>query len=270
MVKTKTLQLVAMLVLGLAAAWSSTVPIARGSIITDADIVPFSGNEVGSGNGTLDLLMLTESAGGTKNLVKDFNGDDAGIDMVNGQTATASASYITSMGEVRDFYRLNFPDGLGGSEVTEMVLFVDINQTGKMEVVLETLTVIIDYDADFGDARDDPAANDISSALQNATGTGFTGGSVAASLDGAKTLPLNEQGAGWADYAIFLGINPFDEAFSDDTRILVHWQSSGHDDGGESAFLDGRFQASDVPEPATLSVLILGALAVVVRRRRRA
>ena len=56
-------------------------------------------------------------------------------------------------------------------------------------------------------------------------------------------------GAGHADKAIFTGINPFDSGFNDSTRILFHWASSNHNDGGETAFLSGTFAAHDLPGP---------------------
>ncbi len=267
--RSKTLRLAASAALGLALCLLLSAPAARADVIVDGDIFRLTGNEIGSGNGTLDWLLFTESSGGSGNAAGGFNGDDACTDMPTGSgKTTAVESYITSVGELRDFFRLNFPDGQGGSTVSDIVLCVDLNQTGPLDVVLNKLDVVIDYDAGFGDDRDNPAGTDITSQLQNRTDDGFSGGTVVANLDSAKTLPLNEQGAGWADYAILTGIDPFDSAFTDETRILVHWDSSGHDDGGESIFISGTYSSEDIPEPGALVLLAIGGLVAATKRRR--
>jgi len=88
-------------------------------------------------------------------------------------------------------------------------------------------------------------------------------------LDGPKNLLLHEEGAGFADYGIRLGIDPYDAAFSDSTRILFHWESSEHDDGGETVFISGEYRPEEIPEPATAGLLALCSLVAIARRRRR-
>ena len=79
-------------------------------------------------------------------------------------------------------------------------------------------------------------------------------------------------GGGFADYAIRLGIDPFDDGFDDDTRILFYWSSTGHDAGGESVFVSGNAGDNDfdppIPEPATLLLLGTGLAACLLRKRR--
>ncbi len=253
--------------LGLCAlAFGTTAPLTAG-IITDADIVATIGNEVGSGNGTLDLILLTESAGGSTNSSGGFNGDNAYTGMPTGsKLGDASGTYVTSFGDIRDFYRLTFPDGEGGSLVKQMVLFVDLNQikTGDT-VLLDTLEIVVDYDQIYGDDRDNPDSSDVTSDLQELTDANYSGGTTIASLDSPVSLPLNEQGGGWADYVINTGIDPFDPIWDDSTRILFHWVSTGHDDGGETIFLSGIF----IPEPMTLWLLLAGGGIGIMRRRRR-
>ena len=241
-------------------------------MITDADIFVAEGHVTHSGNGTLDLILLTESMGGIENIYKIggttvFDGDDGNSDMPTGSGKTTSnESYMTSIGEIRDFYRLNFSDGLGGSTVDEIVLFVDLNQVTGDDLTIGSLEIVVDYSATFGDDRDNPWGTDISSGLQNGTDAGYTGGTTIAQLDGSKILDMENQGAGWGDYGIHTGINPFDGAFSDDTRILFHWESSGHSDGGETIFLSGEY--TEIPEPSMFVFLGLGALGLIFRKKK--
>ncbi len=247
-------------------------PALAAQIITDSDIVATDNNMIGSGNGTLDFLFFTESAGGSQNSGGGFDGDDANTDMPTGAgSTTAVESFITSINELRDFYILNFPDGQGGSLIQELVVFVDLNQIGGSDPLgLNAFTVVKDYTPSFGDDRDDPAGTDISSALQNMTNDGYAGGTVLAQLDGPKMLPLNEQGAGWADYAIYTGIDPFDPAL-DGARLLFFWDSGTvdgpHNDGGESIFLSGEYGV--IPEPGTMALIGFGGLLLLVVRRKR-
>lgn len=233
-------------------------------IITDEDVIWLDGG-VGSGNGTLDLLLFTESAGGANNEYNGFDGDNANTDMPTGGTSTADEAFITSIGEIRDYYVLQFPDGGGGSTVTSMGLFVDLNQvTHKGDYVITKLNVVLNYDQSFGDDRDDPDLYDISSSLQNGiSDVGYTGGTLLAWLDGPKAL-LADHGAGWADYVIDLGIDPFNAAYADTDRVLVEVGVTGNTNGGETIFFSGDY----IPEPATICLLGLGGL--LIGRKRRA
>jgi hypothetical protein len=257
------------------------LPASAATIMTDSHIVQIPQNAVGSGNGTLDLILFTESGGGTQNSSGSFNGDNANTHLPTGnQNATADESYMTSIGELRDYYRLNFPDGSGGSTANQIVVLVDINQQGSgssLEIHLNTFDIYRDYTANFGDARDNPAGNDITSSQQNSTNNSFSGGTLLASLDGTKEMQYLHNGAGHADKAIFTGINPFDPGFNDSTRIVFHWASSNHNDGGETAFLSGTLAAHDlpdgpqVPEPSTFMLAaagLTGCFLPSMRRRR--
>lgn len=247
--------------------------------ITDNDILPIMRHEQGSGNGTLDLILFTESAGGANNTSGPFNGDDANTAMPtgNGHT-TASVTYVTSMGELKNFYRLNFPDGNGGSVVSEIAIFVDVNETGQVnDILLDAFEIVANYNQGFSpanDLRNNPHLGDVPSNKQNAIDTSYSGGTVESELDAnvPKLLTLNNQGGGWADHVIFTGIDPF--SFADNTRVLFHWESSAHDSGGETIFLSGEVSPGDVwtdynvPEPATTSLAML-AFAPLLRRSSR-
>ena len=251
--------------------------VAAPIFITSADIATVPKGTVGSGNGTLDLILFTESAGGALNTGGGFNGDNGNTQLPTGTgNATADESYVTSFGELRDFFVLNFPNGTGGSTVNEIVVMVDVNETGGPQSIdLGTFDVWLNASVTpAGDDRNDPLNHDLTSAQQNGTNTSFSGGTKLAQLDGTKVLGQVETGAGFPDKAIFTGINPFDPAYSASDRFLLHWASADHDNGGESIFLSGKVGPSDiegvVPEPAALGVLAIGGLALAGRRRRAA
>src|SRR3954470_16843834 len=137
---------------------------AQAGLITSNHIVPVPVGMVGSGNGTLDFIMLTESAGGSTNTSGPFNGDNANTQLPTGNgNTTANESFITSIGELRAFYILNFPNGSGGSTVNQLVVMVDVNETGGPQTInLDTFDITQNFAAfASGDPRNDPFNNDI-------------------------------------------------------------------------------------------------------------
>lgn len=247
---------------------------ATAGLITSAHIVPVPVGTVGSGNGTLDFILLTESAGGSTNTTGPFNGDNANTQMPTGSgNTTSNESFITSIGELRSFFVLNFPNGSGGSTVTQLVVMVDVNETGGPQTInLDGFDIIRNFDAFAppSDPRNAPFTNDITSSQQNATNAVFSGGTSLASLDSTpKVLAQEAVGAGHPDQAIFTGINPFDVAYADSDRVLFHWVSSDHDNGGESIFISGTIGPQDfAPEPASLSMLAVAGVLATRRARK--
>jgi len=237
-------------------------------LISDSDFVPLTGNEQGSGLGTLDMTLFASAT--ASNSGSGFDGDDACTDMPAGGEAVVSESYMTSMGEIREFYRLNFPDGQGGSTTNAMILYLDLNTNNATDVSLNSLNVVVDYDPTYGDGRDDPWLNDIPSASQNSTEWIYSGGTMETYLSRNKLLPVTQQGSGWADYGIVIGINPFDSRYLDSTRVMFNWSSGRHTTGGDEVFLSGEYAKEDVapiPEPATIILLGMGGLALLKKRR---
>ncbi len=113
---------------------------------------------------------------------------------------------------------------------------------------------------------------DVSSATQAGINQIYSGGMTIAYLDPqpAANLPVNNEGAGFADYAIFTGIDPF--ALNDNDVLLFNVSMSSLNDGAEEIFLSGSFSPSDIiPEPSSFWLLIAGGLVLGSRRwaRRR-
>jgi hypothetical protein len=71
----------------------------------------------------------------------------------------------------------------------------------------------------------------------------------------------------WAPYSVS-GIAP---AGSVSATLVIGWRNGGLDGGtgGQSAFADDATFTSPVPEPATLSILGVGGMALLARRRNR-
>ena len=168
---------------------------------------------------------------------------------------------------------MNFPDGSGGSTVNQLLVMVDVNETGGPQTInMDRFDIVWNYSgfSPASDVRNNPHANDISSSVQNSTGTGYSGGTLLANTLITQVLGQQSVGAGHADQAIFTGVDPFDPMFADSDRFLLHWESSDHDNGGETIFLDGRIGPNDLvtPEPASMGVFALAAVWMTHRRRR--
>lgn len=254
------------------------MPRAQALAIGDDEILKIPSMVVGSGNGTLDLLLFTDSNGGAGNIVHPsppgFNGDDANTSTPSGggstDTSSFAESYVTTAGDLQAFYDLNFGTGV----VDEIVLFLDLNETtsGGGTNTLGLLDVILNPTSITGSP--DPTG-DVSSTAQNAIDQGYSGGSTIAYLDPqpAMNLPLNNQGAGFADYAIFTGIDPYSLNASD--VLLFNTSMSVLSDGGETIFLSGEYGPHDlvpptiIPEPATIGLLSLSLIGLAGHRRRR-
>jgi hypothetical protein len=224
---------------------------------------------VGSGNGTLDLRLMTFSGSEIQNTAGLFNGDNGNNTLPQGggaDTLSFAESYVTSGLELKDFYRLNFPDGNGGSTVNELVLFIDINETGDGQAINNIDKIDIVQNATTINGNPDPNL-DVSSVTQAAIDQIFTGGTLLANLFSSPVIvPVNEQGAGHADYAIFTGIDPF--TLGDSDSLLFNISLSASNNGSEEIFLSGEFaRQTSVPEPNALLLISLGAILFAKRQR---
>jgi hypothetical protein len=231
-------------------------------------------NVTGSGNGTLDLRMFTFSGSEILNAAGSFNGDNGNNTLPQGggaeDTHSFAESYVTTAGELKAFYNLNFAP----NSINEIVLSLDLNETGAGQVnnTLSLLNVILNPASIQGNPS---PSGDVSSAGQAAINQAFTGGNIIASLAQSVNLPVNSQGAGFADYAIFTGINPF--SLNDNDVLLFNVSMGLLNDGAEDIFLSGTISGTDilpVPEPATLlpvALLLLpfGASALRSLRKRQ-
>jgi hypothetical protein len=264
MVKIKILERVALATVVFLVGGLGLVPnpVHASSVpIQTADIVAIPPHLTGSGNGTLDLRMFTFSGSEIKNTAGSFNGDNGNNTLPQGggtDTSLFDESYVTTAGELKAYYILNFPSG----SIHEIVLFLDLNETGGGEPVntLAKLDIILNPTG-----IPDPSG-DVTSAQQAGINQVYTGGTMIANLNPqpAANLPVNNQGAGFADYAIFTGIDPF--GLNDSDVLLFNISMSLLNNGAEEIFLSGNYAPSDVPEPATMALLALGGLALLRRK----
>jgi hypothetical protein len=246
---------------------SAGVPSACfGTLIGSGDVVAIPSGVNGSGNGTLDLRMFTFSGSEIDNESGAFNGDNGNNTLPhNNSAATFAESYVTTAGKVQDYYKLNFPNGSGGSTVNEIVLFLDLSENGGEEETNNGLTVVDFYlNPSTISGNPNPVGSDVSSNEQAAIDQGFTGGTLVANLAAMLTLPTVANGAGHADHAIFTHINPFDLSAND--VLLLNVSMTGLSDGSEEIYMSGDFSGSDVmaavPESSgfVLGTLVCGVI----------
>ena len=257
--------------LGVCVLVLSLAGFSHSAVITDNEVVSlYRANSYGTGSGlgTLDIVLF---AGATSN---NSTYDGANTNMPGG-AKLVDAYYITSIGDLRSFYTQQFINN--GAVLNEMVILVDLNENVSKSANFDLLDIIVGNTDTYGDDRDNPSTTDIDSSLQNATST-VTGGSTIAeyATDSSFTTSKTtiENGSGWADYGILTGIDPFDLAYNDSDRIVFHVQFSSLTNGAEEIFLSGEYSAIDIineeiPEPATICILMLGCGLIVATSRKR-
>jgi hypothetical protein len=204
----------------------------------------------GAGTGTLDYLFFTFSNAERDNCPSPgdggcaaFNGDNANTEVAGGGDTMFDESYVTSMGEIQDFYLFTFPPPMRTPD--EIILFLDINEQGQDTMVdLCDLQIVTNY-GNLVAPVDDPANNDVLKDSQNAIEGTFTFGTLEAVLDPAFSCPgspltlATSPGSGFADLMIFTGIDPFD--YPADTPVLFYVEMDSLTPGGEEIFLSGGF-----------------------------
>jgi hypothetical protein len=244
---------------------------AHADTITTPDIAALPQNVVGSGNGTLNLRMFTFSGSEIQNTSGLFNGDNGNNTLPQGgstDTSLFNESYVTTAGELKAYYNLNFLPG----SINEVLLFLDLSETGGGAPIntLAKLDIILNPTSIQGNPN---PFGDVSSVSQAAINQVYTGGLTIANLSPqpANNLPVNSQGAGFADYAIFTGINPF--SLNDSDVLLFNISMSQLSGGAEEIFLSGIYGPADIaaiiPEPGCLSLLVVGGLGLAMHRQQR-
>jgi len=192
MVKIKILERVALATVVFLVGGIGLVPDPlHASPIQTADIVAIPQHLTGSGNGTLDLRMFTFSGSEIKNKEGSFDGDNGNNTLPQGggaDTSSFAESYVTTAGELKAYYNLNFPPG----SIHEIVLFLDLNETGggAPNNTLAKLDVILNPTSIQGSPN---PIGDVTSDAQAAINQVYTGGTMIANLNPqpAANLPVN-------------------------------------------------------------------------------
>jgi hypothetical protein len=243
------------------------VPSAHAVVITSGGVVALPGGILPSGNGSLDLRMLTFQGGEVPNTNNSpaFNADNGNNTLPNNNgQSTFAESYFTTIGEIQDYYKLNFPDGMGGSLVNEIVVMLDLAENSGVEETNNQLT-LLDVVLSPTVGVLDPSG-DLTSGQQAGINQTYTGGTLLANLASTMNLSTVANGQGHGDYAIFTGINPF--ALNASDTILFNVSMSGLSNGSEEVFLSGRISGADVlaavPEATSLAfgALVCGVLGI--------
>jgi hypothetical protein len=250
---------------------------ASASPITTSEMHPIPSGTTGSGNGTLDLRLMTFSGSEVDNSSGSFDGDNAMTVLPQGGGADIESfaeSYVTTAGELQAYYNLNF--GATTTDEIEIAIFLDLNETGEpaqlfnwmslLDIILNPTTINGNPDASL----------DVVAAEQNAIDQIYTGGTTEAFLSPGTPVnfPLNAQGAGFADHAFLTGIDPF--ALNASDVLLFNISMDTLNDGAEEVFLSGTYSGQDVqdavdgvPEPSTALLLGFGLAGLAINGRRR-
>jgi hypothetical protein len=135
--------------------------------------------------------MFTFSGSEIKNKEGSFDGDNGNNTLPQGggaDTSSFAESYVTTAGELKAYYNLNFPPG----SIHEIVLFLDLNETGggAPNNTLAKLDVILNPTSIQGSPN---PIGDVTSDAQAAINQVYTGGTMIANLNPqpAANLPVN-------------------------------------------------------------------------------
>jgi hypothetical protein len=237
----------------------------------------------GTGFGTYNVILFQNSNGGAGNDGGAVDVDDSNGALPTGSTTDSNSLFwMTSVAELRSYYNSQF----GANKVTNIVLFLDVNETGQpQDLNLVTLN-IYKNGTTTPNSLNPTGANDLSQADQQSI-TGQTGGTLLTQLASSPlTLAQVATGSGSDDWAIFTGINPYDSAL-DGATLLFNFRINVLNNGPEALTIRGDIsncdfpgqcpgdtsttatQATSIPEPSTMFLLGSGLLVLARAARRK-
>ncbi len=198
----------------------------------------------GTGLGNYNVILFENAGGGSGNDGGSVNVDNANTLLPTGSTSTSGSLYwMTSVGDLRAFYDQQF----GSGNINNLVLFLDINETGNPnETVTITALNIYLNSTTTPTALDPTGSNDLTSAQQEGI-TGQTSGTLLTYLSpSSQILGQKTTGQGIDDWSIFTFIDPFDPNLSPSDTLLFNFSLSGLAAGGEVLSISGTFSPCDI------------------------
>jgi hypothetical protein len=233
------------LLLGLmiAAAFGFTTvrPTSAAPINGDYEFFSLDPAPNGTGLGNYNVILFANASGGSGNDGGSVNVDNSNTSLPTGSTSDSGLIFwTTSFGDLRAFYDQQF----GSNEINNIVLFLDLNESGNSaasSITLNTLSIYLNEPTGL-----DPATNDLTSTQQNSL-TGYIPSTTAlTSLSSAQFLAQQNTGQGIDDWSIFTFIDPYDSAYNDNDTLLFAFHISDLNSGGELLSISGTFSACDI------------------------
>lgn len=195
----------------------------------------------GSGLGNYNVILFENAVGGSGNAGGTVNVDNSNTLLPTGNTSGSGTLYwMVSVADLQAFYLQQFPN----TTINNIVLFVDINETGSGSNPITVSNLTIYQNATTSPNLNPNPNNDLTSAQQNSI-TSFTDGTLLKQLSNVSaSLDQQQTGQGVDDWAIFTFIDPF--ALLPTDTLLFKIEFNDLSAGGETLSINGALTACDI------------------------